>query len=221
MSEELSRSKQQARGPTATSAAILRRMEGEREQIMLELKQKKIECNSLQDRLQSLQDTQQHDLNTLEDKLTELTLQMAETCKEKDKLSERLTATKKLLTTTESELANSTKALSTTNVELVHQRSKVTNLQVLVETSERTRQEQQKGMKSRAADVEVAQSTISSLNNKISECLHDLELHGNRESWGWAQGSTGLGTGLAQGSTGLGTGKHTDMGSYPCSSTEP
>lgn len=186
MSGELSRCKQQIRGPTASGAAILRRMEGEREHIMLELKQKKTECNSLQDRLQSLQDTQQHDLNTLEDKVAELTVEMAESCKEKEELLERLAATKELLTSTESELGNSTQALSTTNVELIHQRSKVTNLQVLVESSERTRQEQHKGMKTRVADVETAQSTIFSLNNKISECLQRGT--GCRAAWGWVQG---------------------------------
>lgn len=168
MSEELARCRQRARaGPAGSGAAILRRVEGERDHALLELQQKRTECHSLQDRLQALQSTQQHDLSTLEDRLAELRLQLDETCTERDELSGRLASTKKLISSLETELENSTQALSAANLELVEHRSKVSQLQALVEASERTRQEQQKGIRTQAADVQAAQSTVASLNSKI------------------------------------------------------
>lgn len=169
MSEELTRSRHKARAPTGSGAAILRRIEGERDHALLELQQKKTECRSLQDRLKGLQDTQQHDLNSLEDKVAESRVQLEETCTERDELSERLSSTKKLMTSLESELENSTVALSTANTELVHLRGKVSQLQALVDASERTRQEQQRGIRTQAADVHAAQSSVTSLNSKIGE----------------------------------------------------
>lgn len=165
------RTKQQAYAPSASGAAVLRRMEGERDHALMELQQKKIECHSLQDRLKTLQDTQEHDLNTLEDKLAELRVQMGETSRERDELLERLSSTKKLLTSLEVELENSTSALSTANGEVVRYRSKVSQLQALVEASERTRQDQQKGIRTHEADVQAAQSTVASLNSKIGQKL--------------------------------------------------
>lgn len=168
MSNELARSRQQARAPTG-SGAILRRLEGERDHVLLELQQKNTECLSLKDRLKSIQDTQQHDLNTLEDRLAELRVQLEETCAERDELSERLSSTKQVLTSMETELESSTQALSAANKELVKHRTRVTQLQALVEASERTRQEQQKGIRSRMSDIQTAQSTVASLNSKIGE----------------------------------------------------
>ena len=169
MNEELARCKQQARSPAAAGAAIIRRAEGERDHSLMELQQKKTECRSLQDRLKSLQDTQQHDLNTLEDKLAEVRVQLEETCGEREELERHLASTKKLLVSMETELENSTKALSAANSELVLQRGKASQLQALVESSERTRQEQQKGLRSQAADVQSVQSAMAALNSKIGE----------------------------------------------------
>lgn len=168
VSEELARFRQRSRAPTS-GAATLRRIEGERDHALMELQQKRTECHSLQDRLKGLQDTQQHDLNSLEDRVAELRVQLQETCTERDELSERLSSAKKLMSSLEGELESSTQALSTANAELVRQRGKVTHLQALVEASERTRQEQQKGIRTQAADVQTAQSTVASLNSKIGE----------------------------------------------------
>ena len=171
VSEDLARAKQHTRTPSGSGAAILRRIEGERDHALLELRQKKTECSSLQDRVKSLQDTQQHDLSTLEDKLAELQVQFEEACTEKDELSERLSSTKELLSSIEKELQNSTKALAAANSEVVRQRSKVSQLQVLVDASEKTKLEQEKGIRSQAINVQTAQSNLASLSCKIGEVL--------------------------------------------------
>ena len=174
VSEELGRSRERARAPLGSGAAVLRRIEGERDHALLELQQKKTECRSLQDRLKGLQDTQQHDLSSLEDKVAELRVQLQEMCTERDELSERLTGAKKVMTSMQQELESSTQSLSSAHSELARHRGRATQLQALVDASERTRQEQQKGIRTQSADVQAAQSTVTSLKNKIGEQLHPL-----------------------------------------------
>ena len=171
VSEELSRCKMQARQPTgAPGAAVLRRVEGERDHVLLELQKKKTECRSLQDRLKTLQDTQQHDLKAMEDRLAEMGAKVEEMKIEKNDMSGRLDSTKEVLSSMETELEQSTKALSTANTDLIQQRAKVSQLQALVEASERTRQEQQRGIKTQEADVKASQAAVASLNRKIGVC---------------------------------------------------
>ncbi len=170
MSEELSRARHHGRAPSGSpGAALIRRMEGERDHALLELQQKKTECSSLQDRLHSLQSTQQHDLKTLEDQLSELQVQLEENTSEKEELSKRLSSTKELLASMEAELQNSTLSLAAANGELVRHRSKVSQLQALVEASERTRQGQEKGMKDQSLTAQTAQYNVAALNSKIGE----------------------------------------------------
>ena len=69
----------------------------------------------------------------------------------------------------EAELQQSTEALATANSEAVGYRSRVSQLQALVEATERTRQEQEKGIRSHAASAQHAQCTVASLNSKISK----------------------------------------------------
>lgn len=77
VSDELSRLRQQTRGP-ASSAAVFRRLEAQRDDAQLELRQLRAECQSLRDRLKTAQDGQQHDLVTMEDRIAELQLQLDE-----------------------------------------------------------------------------------------------------------------------------------------------
>ena len=158
----------QARQPTTPGTAVLRRVEGERDHLSLELQKKKTECRSLQDRLKTLQDTQQHDLKTMENRVAEMGAKVEEMKMEKVDVSSRLDSTKKVLSSMETELEQSTQALSTANTELVQQRAKVSQLQTLVEASERTRQEQQRGLKTQEADVQASQAAAAALKRQIS-----------------------------------------------------
>ena len=75
--EELSRQRQLSRPPTST-ATVLRRLEGERDDAQLELRQLRTECQSLRDRLKASRNNQQHDLTSMEDRIAELQLQLDE-----------------------------------------------------------------------------------------------------------------------------------------------
>ena len=57
---------------------LLRRVEGERDDAKLELRQVKAECKSLRDRLKGLEDGHSHHLTDMEDRLAELQLQLDE-----------------------------------------------------------------------------------------------------------------------------------------------
>ena len=57
---------------------MIRRIEGERDDAKLELRQLKVECKSLKDRLKGLQDGHHRDLTALEDRVAELQLQLDE-----------------------------------------------------------------------------------------------------------------------------------------------
>ena len=59
-------------------AVLIRRIEGERDDAKLELRQLKVECKSLKDRLKGLQDGHHRDLTALEDRVAELQLQLDE-----------------------------------------------------------------------------------------------------------------------------------------------
>ena len=57
---------------------LIRRIEGERDDAKLELRQVKAECQSLRDRLKGLQGGHHNDLATMEDRIAELRLQLDE-----------------------------------------------------------------------------------------------------------------------------------------------
>ena len=65
-------------------ATVIRRIEGERDDVKMEVHKVKIECQSLKRRLKSLQDGHQHDLGGLEDSIAELKLQLDEVSRERE-----------------------------------------------------------------------------------------------------------------------------------------
>lgn len=84
VSEELARLRTKSHTTSASSPAVLiRRIEGERDDIRLELRQVKVECQSLRDRLKGLQDGHHCDLAGLEDRIAELQLQLDEVSSER------------------------------------------------------------------------------------------------------------------------------------------
>ena len=68
---------------TSGHAVLIRRIEGERDDTKLELRQVKVECQSLRDRLKGLQSGHQRDLAGLEDRVAELQLQLDEVSSER------------------------------------------------------------------------------------------------------------------------------------------
>ena len=79
VSEELARLRTKSHVTSTSGPAVLiRRIEGERDDTKLELRQVKVECQSLRDRLKGLQDGHQRDLAGLEDRIAELQLQLDE-----------------------------------------------------------------------------------------------------------------------------------------------
>lgn len=71
----------------------------------------------------------------------------------------------------ESELQRSTAALKVANEEASKYRSKANQLQGIVESAERTRQQQQKGLKKQATSMQEAQATITTLTSRNSELV--------------------------------------------------
>lgn len=76
VSDQLSRARQQARGPAVGGASVVRRLERERDDAQMEMRQQRAESKSLKTRLKSLQDSQQADLRSIEDRCAELQLQL-------------------------------------------------------------------------------------------------------------------------------------------------
>ena len=73
---------------------------------------------------------------------------------------------KEMVSSLESELQSSTSALKTANEEASKYRSKANQLQGIVESAERTRQQQQKGIKKQATNVQEAQANITRLTSR-------------------------------------------------------
>lgn len=67
----------------------------------------------------------------------------------------------------ETELQSSTSALATANTEASKYRSKVTQLQGLMESSERTRQEHEREVKRQASQTHEARAGMTSLTSRI------------------------------------------------------
>ena len=80
VSEEVGRLRSQSRAASSSSgpAVLVRRIEGERDDAKLELRQVKAECKSLRDRLKGLQDGHHSDLASMEERIAELQLQLDE-----------------------------------------------------------------------------------------------------------------------------------------------
>ena len=80
VSEEVGRLRSQSRAASSSSgpAVLIRRIEGERDDAKLELRQVKAECKSLRDRLKGMQDGHHNDLASMEDRIAELQLQLDE-----------------------------------------------------------------------------------------------------------------------------------------------
>lgn len=69
----------------------------------------------------------------------------------------------------ECELQSSSAALAAANDELQRYRSKANQLQGIVESAERTRQEQHRGIKKHASNMQEAQATITRLTSRTGE----------------------------------------------------
>lgn len=78
---------------------------------------------------------------------------------------------KEMVSSLESELKSSTSALKEANEEASRYRSKANQLQGIVESAERTQQQQQKGIKKQVTSMQEAQATITRLTSRNSE-LH-------------------------------------------------
>ena len=63
---------------TTTPAALLRKVECERDDAKMELQQLKVETQSLKERLASLKDGRQREMGEIEDRIAELQLQLDE-----------------------------------------------------------------------------------------------------------------------------------------------
>ena len=87
-------------------------------------------------------------------------------CNERDELSDRVKSLKEMVKSLEAELQSSSDALREANDDVSRYRSKANQLQGIVESAERTRQQQQRGMKKHSGDMEEAQATITRLTSR-------------------------------------------------------
>lgn len=95
-----------------------------------------------------------------------------QTCKERDELNSRANSLREMVRSLEAELQSSTSALASANAEVGKYRSRVSQLQGLVEASERTRQEQERNIRRHASHAHESHASATSLAAKISECLN-------------------------------------------------
>ena len=159
--------------------AVLRRIEGERDHALLELKQLRSENKSLQGRLKVLQSTQHSDLSSLENTLAELRAEHDKACEENESLTGRLQSSKELLASLRIELEGATKDLTTANAERVMYQNKVAQLHALMEASEKTKQALNKEVREKEGYVEQTHATTAALNIKIGR----LCVLGGEEVW--------------------------------------
>lgn len=92
-------------------------------------------------------------------------------CGERDELSGRLKTTKEMVKSLESELQSSSSALTAANDDVKRYRSKANQLQAIVESAERTRQQQERGIKKQTNSVQEAHVTITKLTSRTGESV--------------------------------------------------
>ena len=168
--------RQQPRGVTSTTSitALLRKVECERDDAKMELQQMRAETGSLKERLASLKDGRQREMGELEDRIAELQLQLDETLKERDEFSSRVDSTKETICRLEEELRSSTAALTASTTELGKHRSRAAQLQALVDAGERSRQEQEQGLRRQAATSQESQASVVAANARIAQLQVEL-----------------------------------------------
>ena len=92
-----------------------------------------------------------------------------QTLRERDELSSRVDSTKETVCRLEEELRSSTVALTASTAELGKHRSRVAQLQGLVDAGERARQEQEQGLRRQAATSQESQASAVAANARIGE----------------------------------------------------
>ena len=178
MSLELTWAKDHSRtsASPSVSMAVFQRIEGERDQTLLEVKQLRAEKTSLQTRLKVLQGTQLNDLNSLEGTMGELRAEKDKVCEERENLIGRLQCSKELLASLQLELEGTTTDLAAANTEIVAYQRKVSQLQALVEASEKSRLVLSTELREREGSVEQSHTTETTFNRRIGEvacvCLY-------------------------------------------------
>ena len=90
-------------------------------------------------------------------------------CGERDELSDRVATLKEMVKSLECELQSSSAALAAANDDVQKYRSKANHLHGIVESAERTRQEQHRGLKKHASNMQEAQATITRLTSRTGK----------------------------------------------------
>ena len=88
---------------------------------------------------------------------------------ERDEIVERAGSMRDMIKSLEAELQSSSSSLSAANTEVSHYRGKVTQLQALLDSMEKTRQTETSDRKKHVSDVSEAKLNVSRLNSKIGE----------------------------------------------------
>ncbi len=91
---------------------------------------------------------------------------------ERDAMTDSDGAMKDMIKSLETELQSSSASLSTANADVTRYRSKVTQLQALLESAEKSRQTEQLTRKKQVSDVSEAKLNVSRLNSKMSTYLY-------------------------------------------------
>lgn len=86
---------------------------------------------------------------------------------ERDELLERVGSMRDMIKSLEAELHSSSSSLSAANSEVSHYRGKVTQLQALLDSMEKTRQTETSDRKKHVSDINEAKLNVSRLNSKI------------------------------------------------------
>ncbi|XP_065884838.1 centrosomal protein of 135 kDa-like [Dysidea avara] len=173
-SEEVTRLRSQLKS-TPASASLMRRLEGERDDARMEVRQLKSECNSLQTRLKATRESQQSDVTTLDDQLRKSQLEVDQLAEENRTLQERVTSLREMVRRLEGEIKSSTAALSNSEGESYKYKNKVAQLQAIVDSQELQKEQHQRGLQAHTTRAQESQAQFASLQAKLAEVKREDE----------------------------------------------
>lgn len=167
-SEEITRLRGQLKS-TPASASLTRRLEGERDDARMEARQLRSECDSLQARLKATRESQESDVNVLDDQLRKTQSEVDQLAEENRTLQGRITSLREMVRRLEGELKSNTTALAASEAEANKYKSKVAHLQGLVDTQELQKEQHHRGIQMHSSRAQEAQVQVTSLQAKLAE----------------------------------------------------
>jgi centrosomal protein CEP135 len=158
----------------------LSRVERERDDAKLEVKQLTLECNSLKERLRIMKEGKEKEEMTEEIEIDKLHLQIENLTKEHSNLKEHSESLRRVVDSLEKELEQSTTALSTCQDENKALRKKLKTIEGTLGALQRTKEEENRGIRQQLAQSEVTSAEVVQLKSHISHLEDDVRRKGEK-----------------------------------------